>query len=249
MSTLLWSQVNPWIQSNTTTTQSLTPYVPPNQSPDGCVAIQESDEWIKTQVYPATPLSAVLLTQDTIYNATYDSARKNILRDETTDLQEKAIVHLKGRGWPIRRTAEGLAAVGLEEGRSSSWPSLGWKALAALRECQFVILNEIKQTIEFFPEDVRTWSPDSEILFLEFECRYTWSRPTHTTTQNLIQKVLNAETNGWTITWPLADGTMEELRSAAESLNLVSSGKKKETLRSLVGRGQSIRSIVNNFMK
>jgi hypothetical protein len=38
---------------------------------------------------------------------------------------------------------------------------------------------------------------------------------------------------------------MEELRSATEKLNLNSAGKLKETLRSLVGRGQSIQNIVS----
>jgi len=249
MTAIVWNQVRPWIQSNTISTKPLEQYMPANQSPEGDSAIEESNAWIKTKIYPATPLSAVLLSQDTIYNATYDSARRNILRDETTDLQEKAAIHLKGRSWPIRRTAEGLAAVGLEEGRSTDWPAIGWKALAALRECQFIILNEEKRTVQFFPEDIRTWPPDSEVLFVEYECRYIWSRPTHTVSENLINKVLDAETNGWTVTWPLADGSMEELKRAIESLNLVSSGKKKETLRSLVGRGESVRHIVNNFVQ
>jgi len=244
MATISWKTIQPWIQSNVST-WTLTPYIPTNQSAKGNSDTETDTGWITTTVYPATPLSAVLLYQDTIYNATYDSARKSILRDTTTDLQTSAITHLKGRAWPVRRTAEGLAAVGLEEGRASTWSSLGWNALAALRECQFVVCNTTAKTIQFFPEDIRTWSPALDVLFIEHECRTIWSNPTLSSKQCLQQKVLDAETNGWSISWPLADGSMEELKTAAEALQLNSAGKKKETLRTLIGRGQSVRHICN----
>jgi hypothetical protein len=242
-----WSTLQGWIQSNPFHTKTLPHYKPTNQSAEGTAEIPQSNGWNKMPVFPATPLSAVLLSQDALYNATYESTRRSLLRDETTDLQEKAIVHLKGRAWPVRRTAEGLAAVGLEEGRASTWSSLGWNALATLRECQFVVLNETKQTIQFYPEDVRTWSHSIDTIFIEYECRYTWSNPGMSIYTMMKEKVLDQEANGWTIEWPLADGSMEELRASTEDLQLNSAGKKKETLRSLVGRGQSIRHFVRTF--
>jgi len=243
--TFEWSTVQSWIQTNPFHSSSLSPYTPANQSAKGTPELSQSNGWSKTPVVPATPLSAVLLVQDALYNATYESTRRSLLRDETTELQEKAIVHLKGRAWPVRRTAEGLAAVGLEEGRASSWSSLGWNALATLRECQFVVCNETKQTIQFYPEDVRTWSPTMDIVFIENECRYIWTNQSLSVKQLLHEKVLAQESNGWTIAWPLADGSMEELRASTEALQLNSAGKKKEALRSLVGRGQSIRHLVH----
>jgi hypothetical protein len=246
MATILeWSTIQSWIQRNPFHTTTLPPYTPANQSAKGTPELSQLNGWSKTPVVPATPLSAVLLSQDALYNATYESTRRSLLRDETTDLQEKAIVHLKGRAWPVRRTAEGLAAVGLEEGRAASWSSLGWNALATLRECQFVVLNETKQTIQFYPEDVRTWSYTLDIIFIDHECRYIWTNSSLSVHQMIHEKVLNQESNGWTIEWPLADGSMEELRTSTETLHLNSAGKKKETLRSLVGRGQSIHQLVH----
>jgi hypothetical protein len=230
-------QLQSWIQLNPHKSACLVPYKHASQTIEGPEETPDAEGWSKIQVLPPTPLSAILLLQDTIYGATLDSARRSFLRDETTDLQEKASALLKGRAWPIRRTAEGLSAIGLEEGRASTWTELGWRALAILRECQLVILDETKQTIHFYPEDIRTWSQTTDIYFIDHEARYIW---THSTPIHLITWLTNHESAKWTISWPLADGSMEELRSAATLLQLNTSGKIKEVLRKLVGHGQAI---------
>jgi len=234
--TLPWTKVLSSLKMNPYKTASLAKYIPTNQTAEGPVEHIESDGWIKQSVSPATPLSAVLLYQDCIYNATIESARKALLRDETTDLQEKAVLLLKGRGWPVRKTAEGIAAIGLEEGRASTWPAIGWRALAALRECQLVLLNEEKRSIHFFPEDIRTWSSQVETIFLEYECRFIWTK----STIHLNAWISEKESSGWSIDWPLADGTLIELRAASEKLNESSAGKRKEALQKSVGRAQAI---------
>jgi hypothetical protein len=240
-STLCWDQIQPLLKKNPFKLSTLLPYVPVNQTIQGRDEEKETDGWTKTPVYPPTPLSAILLIQDSSYTATFDSTRRSILRDETTDLQEKAVIHLKGRVWPVRKTAEGIAAVGLEEGRATVWPDIGWRALATLRECQIIVINEEKKSVKFYPEDVRSWSANIDLIFVEYECRYIW---THAN-MKLSKWISDREASGWTMQWPLTDGTMEELRSATEKLNLNSAGKLKETLRSLVGRGQSIQNIVS----
>ena len=234
---IAWNQVQSWIQSNPHASNSLAPYKHVNQSIEGPEEIPDSEGWLKMQVVPPTPLSAVLLLQDTIYNASLESARRSILRDETTDLQEKALVLLKGRVWPIRRTAEGISAVGLEEGRASTWTELGWRALAVLRECQLVILDENKQSIHFYPEDIRTWSESTETYYIDHEARSIWTRSTPI---QLVTWLSDRESAKWTISWPLADGTMEELKASAAALHLTTAGKLKEVLRKLVGHGQAI---------
>jgi hypothetical protein len=232
-----WEQVQSWIQLNPHKSVCLSPYKLASQMIEGSNEVPDMEGWIKHRVVPPTPLSAILLHQDTMYSASPETARKAMLRDETTDLQEKASIHLKGRAWPIRRTAEGLTAVGLEEGRPSVWTELGWRALATLRECQLVVVNEISKSIQFFPEDIRTWISTIDIVFLDHEARTIWISltPIH-----LLSWLSKKESESWSISWPLADGTMEELRSSAAALQLNTGGKLKETLRKLVGHGQSI---------
>ena len=239
MSTVNWSSVQQWIQSNPHKSKILTPFVFEKDSIEGTVEQKDVDGWTKTHVTPATPLSAILLTQDSLYHASSESSRRAFLRDETTDLQEKAIIHLKGRAWPVRRTTEGIVACSLEEGRASSWPDMGWRALCELRECQIVVVNDEKKEVKFYPEDTRKWSSSVDTFCIEYECRYVWSHSNVTSILNdwLVKK----EADGWNIDWPIMDGNVEELRTKAIQLGDALPAKiLKEALQKRIGRLESL---------
>lgn len=239
MTTLTWTQVQSWIAKNPYRTKFITPYVPSKESIEGEYTQTDMDGWVKSAVSPGTPLSCILMAQDTMYNASNQNMRKSFLRDETTDLQEKAVLHLKGRTWPVRRTAEGIAACGLEEGRASAWPVIGWRALCSLRECQLLIINQDKKEISFFPEDVRNWSSTVDTFCVDCDSRFIWTHPS--VFSILEQWLAKYETNGWTVDWPIAEGTMEELKQAFQKTNEISSGKlNKDALQKRVGRAQTI---------
>jgi hypothetical protein len=240
MSTLTWSNVCEWTAKNPHKAKTLTPYVALNTTVSLAPDHVDSEGWTRITVTPATPLSAVLMAQDAVYQASTEASRRSALRDETTDLQEKAIVHLKGRQWPVRRTAEGLSACGIE-GRASSWPAQGWRAMAALRDCQIVVVNYDKKEVAFFPEDIRGWSAGVEIIWVDYECRYIWTKEA----AKLSPWISERDTAGWTIGYPLADGTMEELKDAASKVGDVLTMKlNKEALRRRVGRSQSIKALL-----
>lgn len=242
MSTLNWSQVQSWISNNPYSKSSLIPFVSSKQCIQGDIEMVDSEGWTKTSVNPATPLSAVLIAQDSDYQLSNENVRRSTLRDETTDMQEKAILHLKGRIWPVRRTAEGIAACGLEEGRSSQWPELGWRALCALRECQIIVVNNDKKSLHFYPEDVRTWSNEKDTICVDYECRYVW---THANTGSAVLKYISMkEAEAYTIEWPLAEGSMDDLKETYKKMNEPYSGQSgklnKETLQKRIGRHQSL---------
>lgn len=241
MTTLSWTQVQSWIQRNPNATKSLEPFLSENNNFSAQEQLDE-DGWTKMKVTPSTPLSAILLAQDMLYQASCEKARRAFLREETTDLQEKSVLHLKGRAWPVRRTAEGISACGLEEGRASSWPALGWKALCSLRECQLIIVNEEKKDISFYPEDVRNWSSSVDTFCVEYECRFIW---THKSISKIISLwISNKEKEGWTLHWPITDGSMEELKEQYTKLGLGPLEKmKKETLQKRLGREQTIATL------
>ncbi len=235
MATITWSQVQAWLTNNPHTSKALKPFK--------VVEHEEKTEqggWVRSDVSPSTPLSAILLAQDAIYSASLPVNRRSQLRDETTDLQEKAVLMLKGRQWPVRRTAEGISSCGIEETRK--WPDLGWCALAALREVQIILVNNDTKQIRFFPEDVRAWSSEIDVLVIDHECRYIWAN--EKTNVNIGLWVQEKEDAQWTIEWPLADGSMEELRSAAAACNENSLKLVKDVLRRRVGRAQSIKALV-----
>lgn len=242
MSIITWSHVQNWISKNPHKSASIPQYIPEKYTTLGVIG-KEEDGWIKTPVSPATPLSAILLAQNSYYDATPETARRHILRDETTDLQEKSVLHLKGRAWPVRRTNEGINLCGIEEGRSSTWPAIGWRALCALRECQIIIINEEKKQISFYPEDIRNWSETIDTFCVDSDCRFLWtSSNPHIQLAAWISK---RETNGWIIDWPEAEGTMEELKEQASKCPEGFTGKiKKEILQKKIGKSQSYQTIV-----
>jgi hypothetical protein len=176
-----------------------------------------------------------------MYNGVSEGARRGLLRTETTDCQERASLHLKGRAWPVRRTAEGIAAVGMEETKPSAWTLLGWQAIAALRECQIIVQNEAAKTIQFYPDDIRTWSNETEIICIDHEARFVWTHPSCT---KILHKWIGDRTNeGWTVDWPLAEGSMDELKAAAVQYGI--SGKHvKDELRKKIGQSQGIQHIL-----
>lgn len=238
MSTLNWSQVQSWISTNPNSKVSLTPFVSSKQCIEGDNEIIDSEGWAKMSVNPATPLSAILLAQESTYQMSNENIRKSLLRDETTDMQEKAILHLKGRAWPVRRTAEGISACGLEEGRSSQWPDLGWRALCSLRECQLIVINNEKKTIRFFPEDTRSWSSEKDTFCVDYECRYIWTH--FNATSVLSNYILVRENESYTIEWPIAEGSMDELKEIYKKMNESYTGKlNKETLQKRIGRQET----------
>lgn len=244
MTTVSWTQVQKWITQNPHASKELMPFCNSKES----IAIENDiiDEYnlTKHKVSPATPLSVILLGQDTLYGAYNESSRRAMLRNETTDLQEKAVLHLKGRAWPVRRTAEGLSACGLEEGRASSWPALGWKALCELRECQLIIVNDEKKEVHFFPEDIRTWSYNVNTFIVEYECRFLW---THKNVCEILKDWLDEkEKQSWTIAWPLAEGSMEELKKEYANVSDSYTGKlTKEIIQKRLGRLQSLKLITS----
>ena len=233
MSTVAWSSVNEWITKNSFTVTLKVYHGQEQALPRDDIL---SENWSKRLISPATPLSAVLMMQDDIYQASPVTARPALLRDETTAMQENAALQLKGRSWPVRRTAEGLAAVGLEEERHSLWTSLGFRALCFLRECQIIIVHETLKNVSFYPEDIRLWAKDVPVYIIDSSA-HTVSIPPEG--YNLLQWLLKQEGLGLAVYWPETEGTMEELRAAAEKLGETTKAV-KAVLQKKVGRAQSI---------
>jgi hypothetical protein len=244
MATLTWTQVQTWFDKNANKHKSLSSYTPTKESIEGPVIQTDEYGWVTSALTPCTPLSAILAVQDPLYTANPESARRGFLRDETTDLQEKAVLHLKGRSWPVRRTSEGIVACGLEEGRSISWPDMGWRALCALRECQILILNQEKKQIRFFPDNVSTWSNSIDTFCVDHECR---SVSTNANVNTILHSwLLKKEEEGWTISWPLVEGTMDYLKTELSKYKeAIPSKSSKDALVKKLGRTMCLHTLSN----
>jgi hypothetical protein len=238
---VLWTSLQSTLRMNPYAHAKLPTFSVRTETIEGPPTYVDSDGWTRISVVPATPHSAILLATDATYESNTEGGRRATLRDDTTDFQEKAVLHLKGRQWPVRRTAEGIVACSLEEAKPTEWTTLGWSALAELREVQIVIVNKESKEMKFIPEDVRCWKRDREILWIDHQCRYLWTIPKE---KPLAQMLGDYEHKGWKLEWPLADGGMDELRAAAEACNESHMKVLKDALRKKVGRAQSIKVLI-----
>jgi len=240
MGTISFEKVKEWVSKNHSQPVKLSVFLGKDtvRAPEDS---HQSDGWSKRLITPSTPLSAVLMLQDDIYNAIPSTARHSQLRDETTELQEKATLHLKGRAWPVRRTAEGLAGVGLEEEKHSLWTALGWRALCHLRECQIIVLNEALKTLVFYPEDVRLWNKACPVYIMDATAHTVLIGPEG---YNLLSWICNHEKMGYEVVWPQMDGTLEEIKAAAVAVGEATVKITKDKLGVKVGRAQSVKALV-----
>ena len=227
-----------WMKKNPFQESSLPAYTNTEKARNEQESVQK-DGWSKHIVMPSTPLSAILLMQDDIYASSPITARNSHLRDETTTLQERAVTQLKGRAWPMRKTAEGIASVGLEEERHSLWTPIGYRALCNLRECQLVVLQETTHVLTFYPEDVRCWSKDIPVYILDSYAHMIHTPPESFT---LISWLLQQEAN-FAIEWPEQEGTMEELKAIAGKIGESTAKIVKASLQKKIGRTQSINAL------
>jgi hypothetical protein len=240
MGTVSFEKVKEWVSKNHSQPVKLSVFLGKDtvRAPEDS---QQSDGWSKRLITPSTPLSAVLMFQDDMYNAIPSTARHSQLRDMTTELQEKATLHLKGRGWPVRRTAEGLSAVGLEKEKHSLWTPLGWRALCHLCECQIVVFNETLKTLVFYPEDVRIWSKDRPVYIMDATAHTVLIGPEG---YNLLSWICKQESSGYTVEWPHQEGTLEEIKAAAVAVGEATVKITKDRLGAKVGRAQSVKALV-----
>jgi hypothetical protein len=240
MGTVSFEKVKEWVSKNHSQPVKLSVFLGKDTvraSEDS----QQSDGWSKRLITPSTPLSAVMMLQDDMYNAIPSTARHSQLRDMTTELQEKATLHLKGRAWPVRRTAEGIAGIGLETEKHSLWTPIGWRALCHLRECQIIVLDEALKTLTFYPEDVRLWTKTRPVYIMDGTAHTVYIGPEG---YNLLSWICKHEKDGYTVNWPCQEGTLEEIKAAAVAVGEATVKITKDRLGAKVGRAQSVKALV-----
>jgi len=195
--------------------------------------------WESQSIEPATPLSCILYLTDSMYTHIPVSGRHSLLREKCTELESSFTTILKGRKFPVRRTAEAIVAASTGGPNSSS--TLGWNALCRLFEMQIVWFDEGQKLIQFYPEDVHTWSCDTPIHFISNLANQVWIPPSSWNSSNFINWLSNKENEKWRIKYNEADGTMEELKDLAKKVGYNANTRiNKADLQKHLGRARAI---------
>jgi len=208
--------------------------------------------WVPTPLEPPGPLAGILWKTNPEYRAGSIHVRRTIIRETILKLQARVENELRGRKWSRSKIIEQLS---LQQSADISPPQdtkdLN-EALAHFYEIQIVFVNEATKKISWVPEDPRTWSANKPVWALSVGSRAIFHRSNEeSVATQLSQWVSDREYQSWKVSWPVADGTLEDIRSKINAMN-VSLGPrlekpKKADYAVALGRAEAIRHLHDTF--
>ena len=208
--------------------------------------------WVPTPLEPPGPLAAILWKTNPEFRAGSLTVRRTIIRETILKLQVRVEAELKGRRWSRPKINEQLA---LQQSADISPPQdtkdLN-EALAYFYQIQIVFVDEANKKISWVPEDPRTWSASKPVWSFSVGSRAVFHRSgEESVATQLSQWVSDRENEKWRITWPVADGTMEEMKAKVIAMNLSLGSRlekpKKADYAVVLGRAEAIRHLHDTF--
>ena len=198
------------------------------------------ETWEQFQLKPLTPpgaLSILLTISDPMYELGSIPLRRQLQTEHLLVLHQRVDREIVGRRFPRKKIQDLLAAEVSAQNPTGS-PLLE-EVLCELFGVQKVHLHRRNKTIRFYPPDIRVWKSDKPIVFAEEDNTWIFT-PDHDI--RLQEWLLEKEEEGWTVSWPTADGKMEDLKAAFQG-SAGTAKLKKDDLAKAVGRSQAIRTL------
>jgi hypothetical protein len=209
------------------------------------------------RLVPAKLTSAWLMLEDPLMALAGSSYKTTETRDKTFELQQEASANLRGhRKLSKVKVGEALSAVRPTEEQTKVIAGV----LYAMKQIQTVCYDEEKKIVWTVPEDLRAWSKGSaeeatRTLWVNSRCDQCLDWQAAAATPESFGTWLDErEKEGWTIPWPIADGSAEELKQTmakdfshivVRPLGLADAGKKpkKEDYARVLGKCQAIQHL------
>ncbi len=201
-----------------------------------------------TPLEPPGPLALVLWMTDPEFRGGSAQVRRTILRDAILKTQERVDAELRGVKWSRKKTTEQLAAQQTAAvSPPQDTPELD-AALAHLYGYQKVLVDEANKKISFLPADPRTWSRDLPIWAATVGSRAVLHRAGEGSIgPGLGLWISERERDGWKVNWPVADGSLEELKTKLSAAGVGVGGgivgkPKKADYAIAMGRAEAVRA-------
>lgn len=219
----------------------------------------ETEGWVRRPLGLGGPMALILRSKNHLFRGASVSLQKVLLREAVTEAQNSSPSVLKGRKWPLRRVSEALASClssKVPEGQTCAWNEMCFAAICEMENIQIILVNVEKQEISFAPTDLSLWKRDNDIYAMS-TCGQWLFAPVNAETESeawpakeiggWLSKMEDAK---WKISWPIADGTMEELRTTLEDAGLAVEGRlKKDELARRAGRTNAVRLLSKWFLE
>lgn len=197
------------------------------------------ESWEQFYLYPLNPpgaLSVLLMATDPMYELGSIPLKKQIQMEQLLTLQERVDKELVGRRYP-RKKIQDLLAGQISSSTPSSTPLLE-EVLCELFHVQKIQINRRAKSISFFPPDLRTWSNEKPILFADEDNAWSFVPSQR---MGLSTWLSEKESQGWKVSWPTADGKLDEVKAGLTQRNIsIDSKLKKDDLARILGRAQAL---------
>jgi hypothetical protein len=161
------------------------------------------------------------------------------VRDTSFQLQEKAVASIRGNRKLTKATmADALSAMNPTVDQTKKVAMI----LYAIYEVKTVCFDSEAKTLWTVPEDLRRWSPGPAI-WIDARCEHMidWSSDGAKEVK-MGEWLSDREEDGWSISWPVAEGSFEEIKQKVIGRNVTPRvpKPKKEDWAKTLGRCEAI---------
>ena len=165
------------------------------------------------------------------------------VRDTSFQLQEKAVNSIRGnRKLTKASMADALSAMNPTAEQTKKVAMI----LFELYEVKTVCFDTDAKTIWTVPEDLRRWT-SAPSLWVDARCEHMidWSS-SGAKEVNMGEWVSDREEDGWTVTWPVAEGSFEDIKQKVLQRNVLPKGAKpkKDDWAKTLGRCEAIEHLL-----
>jgi hypothetical protein len=205
--------------------------------------------WSSEQLDPAGILSYILWRRDPLYRVADTTMRRHMYNEALLDLQQEMESGIAGTKFSRRRRK----MVEVLNGSCKDAPDIEifdelWAQLLGLQFVKIATRAEAGKRIRFVPAAVDTWSAERPIIYVDenFESVFEPPEGDNYERRCLARWISDIDIAGWTIKWPVAEGTKDELDAAVipmlSTIQVPEKAKKAE-LAVIVGRYNAIKQI------
>jgi hypothetical protein len=198
---------------------------------------------------PPGPVSVYLWLTDTLYRGATPQLRRVMLREKIIEITGDVERECRGVKWRRPKVLEQLAA---QQSAAVSPPQDTWeldRALAHIFEYQKVLVDEANRTVVFIPDNPAMWVADRPVWIIGVGSRTVFHKgQEHDCRKALPSWLEDRQTAGWTVKWPDADGSLEELkqRAAALGVSFRMEKPKKQDYSEKLGKVESMKRLLKN---
>jgi hypothetical protein len=187
---------------------------------------------------PPRLITAWRVSEDPLMILAGDGYRASEVRDHAFKVQEEAASLRGNRKLTKAKVAEAFSSMKPNVDQTKVVATV----LLALKHIQTVCYNDVDKSIWTVPEDLRAWSKGRKTLWIDAnaESALEWTEK-----PSLGEWLSDRDQEGWKIEWPIADGTMEEIKKKVLDRGLTAKPSmgakvKKEDWAKMLGRAEAI---------